>query len=426
MRGILILLLFVSTIVSGQRIGFGVNQAKGFTSVRYVPLPTPTDYGVNPTTTINTSMGSSIVQSELGTGVKHALVPNPYLQRLQAQQLEGTAIAPYYWKSVDDNVRSWIGGDIVSGSQSVQGTTGAIASTFHRFEHLGFLGNSSTLVTGITGANFNSSVAGTTVYYSDVVAKNTHFAGFRINDTDATKKYNLIDIRFARAFGYNVEGEGFYMGSTSVSNYALIENLNLYHGFVYNKGRDGFQFNSIQNLYVTNITAIDVGVENASAQRSLLQAQNVSGTIEKFVLWNAPKACVIAAHGLTIRGGVLKFNETGDIQDLVNDAGYIGSLMETGLPLVIEDVYFYSTSATVALNVAARGNNVSFVNCKIGGTITTLYADTRGASPTNTITATGTTTEVPPTPEFNSLDPDDESGLITTTWYRTKGWGYRN
>ena len=402
----------------------------GTPSLDYVDLPTPpvfsgsegVDYKL-----LNVSMGSSITQAELTGSIKKGTVPNPYTNMLRASQLVGTEGAPFIFKSADDNVYSVVGGATLLTGATIFDQTGATISDWMEFHHLKGLGHSG--VASLTGAGWTGKAGGSNLLLSDLILVSTQSPGVQFNGDGDAGTYGNMRMHFLRVHGDNTDNECFYFGDTSTTGFGIVNTLTATHLFGTNKGWDGLQINSTQNVNASNVTIYDVGKSATSGQKSLLQAQNLgdNAIIENGLFHTAPKAFQIAGRSMWIRNCVFVCDEEGFAQSMTQ-AGYTGGdiLSSSGGDIIFENIYFDSTTPrTYGVNLNEPNASYYFVNCTISTEITNLFQNnTAGSNVFQFNTVTGAATL--PTPTFVSIDPDNEYyGCVTNSIYYDRGIGYR-
>jgi len=145
MRILLLILLSISTFGQiDKKKAFIVLQGSGTTPAPeyyYADLPTPLPTQGD-ATLLNISMGSSITQAELGTGVRMGLVPTAgYANTLRASQLVGTSGDPFIFKSESDATYSVVGGPTLPNGSNYLGQTGATISDWVTFNHINTIDN---------------------------------------------------------------------------------------------------------------------------------------------------------------------------------------------------------------------------------------------------------------------------------------------
>ena len=149
----------------------------------------------------------------------------------------------------------------------------------------------------------------------------------------------------------------------------------------------------------------------------------------------APQGLRITTHDLVFKNNYVQW--TGNIANEI--LSYYGNYASTNRLMVdpitteilIEDCDFVATTWTGALfNVFDPNVNITIRNCRIQGA-TSLFQDSRGGSPTGTLTDGGGNTFVSsgtiPTPTFTNFTPTDFEGhgLLTEKYHHMKGRGYR-
>lgn len=396
------------------------------TGLSYVPLPLPPSKAGG--TLLTSGMGSSITQAELGGGVTKGLVPATWTNTLRTNQLVGSSGTPYIFRPDSDTDYATIDGTALASGSNLIGQTGATISDWVEWHKLIAVGN--TGVGSMTGFKWVGKAGGSNALVSDCVFADAQSPNMQFNGNGNAGTYGDMRMYFCRAIGSNTDNEAFYFGDTSTTLYGVINTLTLKHLFGYNKGWDGLQLNSIQNLSCRNGTLYTVGTAGASGQKSLLQAQNIGNgaVIENMLFWGAPKAFQVAARDITFRKCIFYSDEEGFYQDVVTDAGYASPLSSVGGTILFDQCEFYSsTPRSVGFTFYENNANLTMTNCKKGSNITNLYSDNR-ISFTYTISETGTTTGTAITPTFLSLAYTDPliHGLVTNPYYRYNGIGYRN
>ena len=434
MKKLLILLLLALSVSANaqnkKKLFYLLSQQAATIEKTYVAKPTPPAFsgseGVD-FKLLDVSMGSSITQAELTGSIKKGLVPNPYTNMLRASQLVGTEGAPFIFKSADDNVYSVVGGATLLTGSTVFDQTGATISDWMEFHHLKGLGHNG--VASLTGAGWTGKAGGSNLLLSDIILESTQSPGVQFNGDGDAGTFGNMRMHFIRVHGDNTDNECFYFGDTSTTGFGIVNTLTATHLFGYNKGWDGLQINSTQNVNVSNVTIYDVGKSATSGQKSLLQAQNLGdgAIIENFLFHTAPKAFQIAGRSMWLRNGVFISDEEGFAQSMAQ-AGYTGGdiLSTADGDIIFENIYFDSTTPrTYAVNVNEPDASYYFVNCTIDGDITNLFQNNTGGSDVYEYNTTTGAANLP-TPTFASTDPDNElAGCITNDYYYDRGIGFR-
>lgn len=431
MRILVLILLSISCFgqIDKKKVALLLQQSGAAPSYEYVdipdPLPTQGD-----ATLLNISMGSSITQAELGTGVRMGLVPTAgYTNTLRASQLVGTSGDPFIFKSESDAAYSEVGGATLPNGSNIFAQTGATISDWVTFNHLIGLGHSG--VGSLTGMRWFGKSGGSNLTAIDVIIKSPQSPGVQFNGLASTNSgtYGTMRFEFVRVFGDGVDNEGFYMGETSTTDHGIVDSLLVYNCLVDSTGWDGFQANSVEYLHWNRLTATRTGLSVTSGQKSAIQLQNIGdGSLVENSVFSGTQAFQIAARDITFRNCTFIFEEAGLYQDLATLA-YSTPLSSIGGTVLFEDCYFiYVGGGTLAAAVDLReeDSDFDFINCFKSSNITALIDDNRGAS-SYTITETGTTNTTYVPIQYNNLTyTDKDAGLITTVHYRQLGQGYRN
>lgn len=380
------------------------------------------------------TMGSSITQTELGTGIRKGLVKTiangGYANTLRPSQLAYSSGDPGIFTSQDPTLYGYVDCTALA-SGNCLGQTGATISDWIEFHKLYVVGN--TGVGSMTGFKWTGKAGGSNALLEDVIladmqSPNLQFNGVAAGDVGT---YGNMRLRFVRAIGSNVANEAFYCGETSTTGYGVINTLLIEHCFGYNKGWDGLQINSAQNVTVRNVTIYDVGKSNTSGQKSLLQMQNIGdgALVENCLFWGAPRAFQIAARNTTFRKCIFYSTEEGLYQDVETQAGYTSPLSSVGGTVTYDECEFYSsTPRSNGFVFNENKANLIMTNCKKGSNVTSIVNDGRTDTITYSFSVTGTTTGTAVTPTFLSLDKADfdTHGLVSDTYYRANNIGYRN
>lgn len=401
----------------------------GAAAYYYADLPTPLPTQGD-ATLLNISMGSSITQAELGTGVRMGLVPTAgYANTLRASQLVGSFADPFIFKSESDATYSVVGGPTLPSGSNFLGQTGATISDYVTFNHLIALGNQS--VASGTGFRWFGKAGGSNSTLIDIIIKSPQSPGIQFNGLASTNTgtYGSMRFEFVRVFGDGVDNEGFYMGETSVLDHGIVDSLFVFDCLVDSTGWDGFQANSVRNLHWNHLTATRTGISATSGQKSAVQLQNIG---DNFLVENSvfqgTQAFQVAGRDGTFRNCTFIFEEAGLYQDMAT-IGYATPLSTIGGTVLFENCDFvYRGVGTLAAAIDLREEDADFdfVNCRISSNITALVDDNRGAS-SYTVTETGTeSVSYYPVTYNNITYTDPDAGLITQVHYRSLGQGARN
>lgn len=401
----------------------------------YIPIPSPPVFSASPTIITAASVGNSLEASELG-GDRDILVTATFSDRLRPNQLVGTAESPYRYKSESDVTRSWIGGsNITLGQQAVSSLNG---SEHNYFYHLGVEGHPSDAIGGISGFAWGAGTTGKTVKLSDVIIKNTSFAGLHLNTGVNTQFYTTIDGEFVRVINHGIEGESAYLGSTNkLNNFSLINNLRLYCFYSANKGRDGLQLTHILNAAVDKVTIYNVGLDNEGAQRNLIQIHNSNGYIKDGIFDFAPELLNNFTHGFTFENCYFRWTATSMalIGKLTGDAtgsafGPNAAAANNEPVRFVRCVFDPVNFVTTMLNIREDQCNIIFEDCEFSTNVGNIWLDSRVDKITYSITNTGGVDFAPSAttvPTYTNHDPNDEDqhGLVTSAFHKDRGMGYR-
>lgn len=251
----------------------------------------------------------------------------------------------------------------------------------------------------------------------------------------SSANYQDITLSFIRSFNPTGNKEHFYIGATTTNTYAIHQNIQLNNLFGYNCEWDGIQLQNSKNFGLTKSTFVTSGTDNTASQNASLQVQNSYGTVSDCIFMDAPQGLRLATQNVTISNCYIQW--TGNIANQV--LSYYGNYASTNrlmvdpttVEILITDCDFVATTWTGALfDVLDPDVRIRVVNCRIEGA-TSLFQDSRGGSPTGTLTDGGGNTFVSsgtiPTPTFSNFTPTDFNGhgLLTEQTHHQKGRGYR-
>lgn len=394
----------------------------------YISIPSPPVF--TDTVTINESVGSSIESGELN-GKKEVLVDTLFQGRFRPNGVIGTELAPYRVKSLSESARSIIGGDNVGAGQQVIASLNN--SNFWEFYHITIEGNTDSGVSGISGISWGATTTGASIKGQDIIIKNIEFANLLLNTGTDGSSYSLIDFRFIYGKGYDVEGEGAYIGNTSkTANISNVDKVVFHHHAMMDKGRDGLQITHCDDIDVQNCTYHNVGVADTGDQNNLVQIHNSHGTIKNCIFDGAPEMMNNFCQGVTFENCIFIWNE-----DL---PAYIGDLESSFGASYVKDNHqpnryinceFRPTvlQTLPIFNINEKNCDFEFTNCKITSNVANgMYTDNRGGS-AYTITETGTVVVADrPSITYTSLDVDDVEDFLTVSdnYYQQLGVGHRS
>lgn len=390
--------------------------------------------------TINDSVGSSLESGEI-SGASDILVNQNATPGLFNNRLRPNGISNKRFKSAGSS-RIYVGGDnVTTGMQVIAPLNGSDNLEYY---HLGIIGNSSLAQTGISGLNHLASVSGSTVKAVDLIIRDVEFAGVQINESTSGDKYSSIELNDVRVFGYDQEGECFYIGSTNkLSNFSTIDSLIMNDCYGTNKGRDGLQITHVANgidldcAQISKGTIYDVGKANISAQRLLLQVHNSNGFINKWIFHKAPEPANIFTHGFLFEDCYFEWDTNSPIymgRLLAGDAFGASAIAGNGQPVIFRRCIFNpSVNVDELIRILETDCNIIFEDCYFSnriasGVLANIISDERAGSPSNIISNTGYTIGNPlPSPTYKNHDWSDEEnhGCLTSRYYYNLGMGYR-
>lgn len=439
------LLLLVSLLISfcqqaQSKIDFLTQSAqKTYTTVTRTAIPTFTS-----TATITDAVGPTLESGEISpSGRRQILVTGPtYANSLIPNALIGSSGSPYQFKSLDVNNRTTLGGDVLTTGQQV--TASLNSSNYVYYYSLNFTGDSNSGVSGISGAAFTALSTGAHVGYFDIVATNLSYAGLQINSGSNSLSYADFILEGYRVFGYVIEGEGAYLGSTDTNNHSEYTGTTTVYNFLaYNKGREGIQFAGHHNVDASHITCVNVGQAGVALDQIFgFQFQNSHGTITKSIFDGSGRPMNLASHDLYMED--MYFHWTGGSG--VNASGYVANLL-TSYPSPITPTNNPSGGSTGKIvcnrcefDVDVATDHIIWVddpnvtieitNSIVDPLITAVYHDNRGASNYSLVGGLsdhGNVVSTPHVPVYSNFTTTDYSGhgLITDDYYYYKGMGYR-
>jgi hypothetical protein len=438
----LLWLLLTTVTCSGQIAGVisagSSNRNSGSSPEKTYVSPSAAPSFSSPVT-ITDAVGSSLESGEI-SGASDILVNENATPGLFNNRLRPNGISSKRFKSSGSS-RIFIGGDnVTSGMQVIAPLNGSDNLSYY---HVGIVGNSDDGQDGVSGVNHLASVSGTTVTVEDVIIRNVEFAGVLMNEGTSGEKYNSITLNFVRVFGYPVEGEGFYIGSTNkLSSFSTISLLEMSHCYVYNKLREGLQLTHIADginaecAKIEHFTAYTVGQTSLMPeQQYLLQVHNSNGYIKKSIFHKGTRPINIFTHGFVFEDCYFEWDTNDPIymgRLEAGDAFGSSAIAGNGQPIVFRRCIFNpSVNVDELIRILETDCNITFEDCYFsnriaGGVAGNLISDERGSSPTNTISNTGYTIGPPlASPEYINHDPlDPDAGKVTSDFYYDLGLGY--
>ena len=251
----------------------------------------------------------------------------------------------------------------------------------------------------------------------------------------SANNYQALPASFVRSFSPAGNKEHFYYGATTTSTYAIHQDLDLSHLFGYNSEWDGIQIQNAKNFTLTKSTFVTSGTDNTASQNAGLQVQNSYGSVTDCIFYDSPQGLRLCTHNLTFSNNYVHWTGNTANQFISYYGNYAATDRLMVSPIVttvtISNCDFVATTWTGALfDVLDPNVNVTISNCRIEGP-TSLFQDSRGGSPTGTLTNGGGNTFVSngtiPTPTFSNYTPTDFTGhgLLTESTHHALGRGYR-
>jgi len=251
----------------------------------------------------------------------------------------------------------------------------------------------------------------------------------------SANNYQALPASFVRSFNVDTNKEHFYYGATTTSTYAIHQDLDLSHLFGYDCEWDGIQIQNAKDFTLTKSTFVLSGTNNTASQNASLQVQNSYGSVTDCIFYNAPQGLRFSTLNLTFDNNYVHWTGNAANQFISYYGNYAATDRLMVNPIVttvtISNSDFVATTWTGALfDVLDPNVNITITNCRIEGP-TSLFQDSRGGSPTGTLTDGGGNTFVSsgtiPTPTFSNYTPTDFTGhgLLTEQTHHALGRGYR-
>jgi hypothetical protein len=391
---------------------------------RYVPIPNRPTFTTPTTITYAGTSTGNILTATMG-GQTDALLSGAW-DRAVANGIVGTSGTPRRYSNVDS---STVIGNVAGAFPTDQCFKSLNSSTW--VEIYGKSASEPFVLAGNrNGVQWNALAAGAVVKARNVVCKDLSFAGTLINTGNNTLSYALVEISFYRVFGLNTEGEGLYLGSTDKVNYSMYTQCIVQHIFIYNKGRDGVQFNNHFDLQAENITVLDVGIEDVLDQNQLIQIQNCNGFVRNSIFKNAPSIGNIFANGVVIENCYFKW-EAGYMYLGRLATAYSAAPTANNQPIIFRNCIFDpDTNVTDLFDVLEDGCDITLEDCIISTRVSNIFLDERVDKVTYSLSDTGTTWVAPSAiKQVTILSTDANNykyhGLCTSTFHYLRGMGYR-
>lgn len=245
----------------------------------------------------------------------------------------------------------------------------------------------------------------------------------------SSANYGTINLSFVRTF--NNSTEGYYIGSTSNTAYAIHNDLHIDNVISHTAGWDNIQVGNATNFTLTKSTFINGGTADQAAQNALLQVSNAYGSVTDCIFMSAPQGLRISTLKLVFDNNYVEWDSVETNQII----SYYGNYNTSSRLMVVPDTIWITNNDFVAHNwtgalLAVYDPNVTIVvaNNRISGP-TSLFQDFRGGSPTGALIDGGGNTfgASIPTPTFSNFTPTDWEGhgLLTEITNYLKGRGFR-
>ena len=438
---LLLLLTAFSLASQGQKNKYWLllNQPSGSYQFTYTDTPdAPTD---GTSATITYSAPGNILNSTGGT-TQNKLLSGAFTE-FHAFSFVGTSGA--YQRIMNLNSSTVIG-SVANHLFTREGTNSTYFGIYGRYNDAPLYFDEVGGVDATSAIQMSAYASGPNVIIQNLVNNSRGYAVFANtagtlsggnSTTPATSanNYQSFPVSFVRSFNVDGNKEHFYFGATTTSTYAIHQDLDLSNLLGYDSEWDGIQVLNAPNFTLTKSTFVNSGAVNTASQNASLQVQNAYGTVEDNIFYNAPQGLRISTHQLVFRNNYVHW--TGNIANQI--ISYYGNYASTNRLMVdpivteilIEDSDFDSDTWTGALfDVLDPNVNITIRNCRIEGA-TSLFQDSRGGSPTGTLTDGGGNTFVSsgtiPIPTFSNFTPTDWEGhgLLTEQTHHALGRGYR-
>lgn len=437
MKRITFILLLLPALAFGQ-----VNKIRWFVlsnstgvapapSKTYDPLAPIVAFDGDSTLLVAATVGSSITQPELGTGIDYGYLESNFTNTARVNGLVGNAsqykvIRGLY--SGYSRVGSGLNGAVTLGQ------TGSTSNYFH-YNHIIAYGNGEGVTTS-TGFQGTGQAGGTSFSGTDLILVHAASPGIQFNGDGDAGTYDSIYFKSIRIVGNPaLDGsgttEGFYGGDTSLGGTAgLTRWLWVEDMHIQNTTWDLMQMNGINTANVINVTGDRGGLENVSGQRGLFQAQNIGHlNLSYSIFWDAVRTFQIATRSADIEHNLWYASDVALYQDLVNDAGYDEHIAPQDTLVYFNSNEIYSKVArTYGIQVSEDSTVFIFINNIVDAdSITTFIQDSR-SSPVYPLYEINTKRQSRPINDitYNSTDSTNaEAYKIQNDYLYDKGYGYR-
>jgi hypothetical protein len=253
--------------------------------------------------------------------------------------------------------------------------------------------------------------------------------------TTSSTNYQDLSISYVRSFNATGNKEHLYLGATTTNTYAIHQNIDISHCLGYQSEWDGMQIQNAINFTVDHVTIVDAGSDGTASQDANIQVQNSYGSVTNSIFTGAPQGFRFSTFNLTFTNNYVQWdgNKANEIIGYYTNYASTNRLMvdPTTVEILIDGCDFVATTWTGALMDVQDANvNITVQNCRIQGP-TSLFSDSRGGSPTGTLTDGGGNTFVGsgtiPAPTFSNFTATDFDGhgLLTEQTHHQANRGYR-
>lgn len=436
MKRLLFLLLLVPSLVFSQK------KKAFFYLVSQSGTPSPTkvydalapivEFTGDSTLLEAATVGSSITQSELGTGINFGYLESNFTNTARANGLEGTASQ---YKIIRGQYSGYSRVGSGSNGAVVLGQTGSPVSDYVHYNHI-FANGEGSGVTTSTTLQWNGKAGGSNLSGTDLILYHAASPGIQFNGDGDAGTYGKMYFKSVRVIGNPaLDGtgttEGLYFGDTSLGGVAgLTDWVWAEDMLVTNVTWDIAQLNGVDTATVLNLTGYIAGLANESGQKGLFQAQNIGHLDLKYsLLWDAERMFQIATRSARIEHNMWYSTQEGLYQDLVSDAGYTEHITPHDTIVYFNHNEIYGKSArTYGITVSEDSTLFIFINNIVDAdSITTFIQDSRGA-PVYPLYEINTKRQSRPIDDlvFNSTDSLNADHFLIQNYYPyNNGYGYR-
>lgn len=403
--------MFIGTIGSSQNFTI---EASPF---EYVDIPSPPTFS-DSHTLIQATTGNSIQSGDTG-GKSEFLIGSDY-PFFQLNGLSGT----YKIKSLDPiDPSTWA--TIGSGGGNDYSLTAAVATPSVEYYNLRLIDSDNIVKMPV-------SAAPKTQVYQNLILEDGGFGSFLINESVVGQDYGDLTISFCRIFRSG--GESLYLGRTGASNSFFTGTTTISHIYSEDPGREALQLNGHALAYVTNITAINGGLDVGAGvgQRNCFQIQNVFDGYLKKSIFYAYSPAMIATQNFLFEDLYMEWtNTTREIYLQDMSANGYTEYENNGGTVTFRRCIFKCTGYTLdwVFRIQEEQCHYVFEDCIFPTSATDIYKDERSATPYGITVTNCTFDDSPPQPTFGpSIDAAyvGYEQLVTDDYFLPRGIGYRS